>query len=308
MLGITQGMYPQHLGPEFIDIYGGEIVSVRIAEKKKPKSERDYVIVEGFKLAANGAVGKTNEEKSWLYDPKYNMQTTISGQLGLSMWAERLVKASPTCQFIQMNTDGVTIRIPRKDYDKCIFETEELMHEINMTYEAVTYKKMVIMDVNNYAAQYENGSCKFKGLFEINKELHKDPSMKIVPIALAEYFFNGVPIKETIHNHKNIYDFCLRLRTDSRFLAQFHYIDEGKLSIKNLSKTTRYYISNSGGSLYKKATDSSKLIGVNVGFITTVLNNVGNMDIESRNINYDFYIKECRKIIDQIKDRQLSLF
>ena len=53
-LAITQNLYPEHLGPEFIDNYDKEIVSVRLGEKKKPKKERDFVIVEGFKLAANG--------------------------------------------------------------------------------------------------------------------------------------------------------------------------------------------------------------------------------------------------------------
>lgn len=53
-LAITQNLYPKHLGSEFIDIYDKEIVSVRLKEKKKPKKERDFVIVEGFKLAANG--------------------------------------------------------------------------------------------------------------------------------------------------------------------------------------------------------------------------------------------------------------
>ena len=54
-LAITQNLYPEHLGPEFIDIYDKEIVSVRLGEKKKPKKERDFVIVEGIKLAANGS-------------------------------------------------------------------------------------------------------------------------------------------------------------------------------------------------------------------------------------------------------------
>lgn len=103
-LAITQGIYPEHLGPEFIDIYDGEIVSVRTKEKKKPKKERDFVIVEGFKLASNGAYGKTNEAKSWLYDPLYTMKTTIPGQILISMWVERLVENSPTSQLLQVNT------------------------------------------------------------------------------------------------------------------------------------------------------------------------------------------------------------
>ena len=103
-LAITQNLYPKHLGSEFIDIYDKEIVSVRLNEKKKPKKERDFVIVEGFKLAANGSYGKTNEEKSWLYDPLYTMKTTISGQILISMWADKLVSASPSLQILQINT------------------------------------------------------------------------------------------------------------------------------------------------------------------------------------------------------------
>jgi len=77
-LAIQQGLYPEHLGTEFLDIYAGEIVNVRLAEKKKPKKERDFVIVEGFKLASNGSYGKTNSEDSYLYDPlykNYNIRT-----------------------------------------------------------------------------------------------------------------------------------------------------------------------------------------------------------------------------------------
>ena len=102
-LAITQGLYPEHLGPEWIDIYNGEIVSVRLSEKKKLK-DRDFVIIEGFKLAANGSYGKTNEANSWLYDPLYAMKTTISGQIFISMWTEHICENIPDCTVLQINT------------------------------------------------------------------------------------------------------------------------------------------------------------------------------------------------------------
>ena len=108
MLGITQGLYPNHLGPQFVNIYRDEVVYKRLAEKKKPKEERDLVIVEGLKLAANGTYGKTNEEKSWLYDPEYTLKTTISGQLFISMWLEKICENIPDCTVLQVNTDGIT--------------------------------------------------------------------------------------------------------------------------------------------------------------------------------------------------------
>lgn len=307
-LGITQGLYPEHLGKEFIDIYDGEIVSVRMKEKKKPKKERDFVIVEGFKLAANGSYGKSNSDDSFLYDPLYTMKTTVSGQILISMWVEQLIKVAPTCQIIQINTDGVTIRVLKSDYDNCIKATEQLMLETEMSYEANEYSKMVIQDVNNYAAEYVSGGYKYKGLFEIDKELHKDPSMRIVPIALSNYFFKNIPIKETLENHSDIFDFCLRLKVNKDWKAQYKFIFGNEIKTKILSKNTRYYISNSGGSLYKKNVKDDRITGVNVGFVTTIFNDFINKPMKDYNINYKFYLTECRKIIDSIENKQLSLF
>lgn len=103
-LAINQRLYPEHLGLGFLDIYDGEIVSVRMKEKHKPKKERDFVIVEGFKLAANGFYGKTNSEDSFAYDPLYTLKTTISGQIMISMWIEKLVKAIKNLTILQVNT------------------------------------------------------------------------------------------------------------------------------------------------------------------------------------------------------------
>lgn len=306
MLAITQGLYPKHLGPEFIDIYWGEIVSKRLEEKKKPKSERDFVIVEGFKLAANGSYGKTKEESSWLYDPLYALKTTVSGQIFISMWAEYICENIPHTTILQINTDGITFKLPKKHKDLLLKLSDEITSKCKLTYEMNEYTKMVIRDVNNYSSKYTDGKIKHKGDFEIDKELHKDPSMRIVSIALEKYFFEGIPISKTICEHSNIYDFCLRLRTNSDSKAYFKYASSSNLVSIPLSKTTRYYISNSGG--YLEKVFSSSTVGVNVGFVTTIFNNYISKEISDYNINYKFYILEARKIIDQIEDNQLTLF
>lgn len=178
-----------------------------------------------------------------------------------------------------------------------------------MSYELNAYKTMIIQDVNNYIGEYESGDCKYKGLFEIDPELHKDPSMRIVPIALSNYFIKGIPIKDTIMNHTNIYDFCMRLRVNRSYKAIFTYITEGlQLGYKQLSKNTRYYVSNKGGFLHKKEVNSGKLIGVNVGTVTTIFNDYFEREMPDYDINYKFYIKECAKILGSIENSQLTLF
>ena len=53
-IAVQNDLFPEHLGPIFSKIYNDNIVSVRLTEKQKPKKERDPVIMEGLKLAANG--------------------------------------------------------------------------------------------------------------------------------------------------------------------------------------------------------------------------------------------------------------
>lgn len=148
-LAIQLGLYPEHLGPEFLEIYDKDIVSVRLAEKVKPKKERDMVIMEGFKLSANGIYGKSGEESSLLYDPLYTMKTTIGGQMFISLWTEKLVKAIPEIKFLQHNTDGITYLLPRKDLDKAKAVSKEMTDLTGLYIEDNIYTKMVIRDVNN---------------------------------------------------------------------------------------------------------------------------------------------------------------
>lgn len=165
---------------------------------------------------------------------------------------------------------------------------------------------MVVVDVNNYSAQYESGDYKYKGLFEIYTELHKDPSMKIIPIALSNYFFKNIPILETLKNHSDIYDFCLRLKINKDWEAQYKFIKDFSINTKILSKNTRYYVTNSGGSLYKHNIKDNRISGVCVGNVVTIFNDY--FESDNYNINYSFYLKECKKIIDNIENKQLTLF
>lgn len=311
-LEITQGIFPEHLGKEFIEILDKEIVSVRKAEKKRPKKERRFTIVEGLKLCANGSYGKSNEETSFLYDPLYTMKTTIPGQIVISMWIERLCENISNIQILQVNTDGWTFKIKRKDVEKAIKVSDELMNLTGLTYEVNYYKQMIIKDVNNYTAEYvdntpENEHIKYKGCFEIDKDYHKDNSMRIVPIALKNYFINNIPISETIRNHKNIYDFCIRLKCNHSSRALYEYLDDNdKVASITLSRTTRYFVSKKGGALSIYYNGSNSPNKVNKGYTVTLFNNF--IEKEDYNINYNFYEIETNKIIDTIIDNQLKLF
>lgn len=308
-------LYPEHLGIQFMKQYSG-FIDRRIEEKHKPKNERDNVLIEGYKLVLNGAYGKSNEEKSFLYDPLYTFKTTIAGQLFISMWSERMVEAVPELQFIQTNTDGQTIRIPRSKLNLIRQVNEQLTKETSLVIEEVFYSKMCIRDVNNYIGIYEdstreNEHIKLKGDFEIDKEFHKDPSMRIVPLAVKEYFAYGIPIEETIKNNRDIFNFCMRLKTNSKSTPYLRHFDNNMNIVETpLHRTTRYYISKGrqAGSLFKKFTDG-RITGVNIGYSVRLFNKMFKCDNwEDYKIDYQFYLTEARKLINPLTMKPLSLF
>lgn len=285
-----------------------------MTEKHKPKGQQDFPIIEGYKLMLNGAYGKSNEETSFLYDPLYTFKTTIAGQIFICMWSERMIEACPEIKFLQTNTDGQTVLIPRDKVEALRQVNQQLTKETSLVIEEVEYSKMIIRDVNNYLSVYsdstkENPHIKMKGDFEVDKEYHKDPSMRIVPLAVKEYFVNNIPIEETIRNHTDIFDFCLRLKLNSKTKGIFkHFNDKFEIVDSPLQRTTRYYISSGlkSGSLIKDFGD--KISGINIGFQAVLFNKFEKKNIKDYNINYSFYIQEANKLKNAVSDGQLSLF
>jgi len=307
-------LYPEHLGIQFMDQYVG-FIDTRIAEKHKPKEERDNVLIEGFKLIVNGAYGKSNEEKSFLYDPLYTFKTTIAGQIFICMWAERLVEASPELTFLQANTDGITIRIPKHRLEAIRKANEQLTKETTLIIEEAFYSKMFIRDVNNYGAVYtdstpEHEHIKLKGDFEVDKEFHKDPSMRIVPLAVKNYFVYGIPVEETIKKDRDIFNFCMQLKTNSSSNAFFRHLVDGNLIDEQLHRMTRYLVTKGkdSGILLKKFQDG-RITGINVGYSVTLFNKVYHLDNwDDYRLDYQFYITEANKLKNPLIMKELDLF
>lgn len=305
-IAVINKLFPDHLGYKFCDIYE-DILKQRIAAKKIG----NMTISDGFKLSLNSVYGKSNDEYSFLYDPLYTMKTTLNGQLMLAMLAEELVDSCGNfITILQINTDGITVRLHRDLLDQYNNVCKGWEWDTKLTLEYVEYSKMVIRDVNNYLAVTTKGKVKYKGAFEIEKELHKDNSFKIIPIALSEYFVNNIPIEQTIKNHKNIYDFCGRQKFKGKDYGETHelYYDENNLAIDKIikqQKNVRYYLSNKGFNFIKKYAKGSTEF-IHKGLNVTIFNKYELKD--DYNINYNFYIKETQKELDNIITNQLELF
>jgi hypothetical protein len=317
-LPIAFQFYIRHLGPEFLEVYKDNIVDVRLAEKQKPKKEQDKAIVDGYKEAANVPYGKSNEATSFLYDPLYTMKTTVSGQLSLSVLMERLGENIPDLKLLMFNTDGFEVKIPR-EHEKLYYEICNTWEkEFKLVLEFDNYSKMWIRDVNNYGCVTESNKIKNKGAFEVDKVIgaepayHKDNSFRIVPLALQEYFTKGTPIEQTILNHTNIYDFCGRQKFGRDSRGKIHYIGKDKDDypvevVEKQQKNVRYFITKKGATFIKYYSKGTTEF-INKGYQVTIFNKYVEMDMKDYNINYNYYIKEAQKEINNIEDKQLSLF
>lgn len=211
--------------------------------------------------------------------------------------------------------DGQTIYIPRNKLKLIREVNEQLTRETTLVIEEIFYSKMIVRDVNSYIAVYDDSTkehehLKLKGAYEIDKEYHKDPSMRIVPLAVKDYFVYGTSIIETIKNHKDIFDFCLLLKINSTSTAVIKELQkDGTIKEYNLDRTTRYYINNTGKTCIVKQFDENRASGVNVGYSVQLFNQFEKKEnFLDYKVDYNFYISEARKLIDAIEDKQLTLF
>jgi len=315
-IAIANKLYPKHLGQVFCDIYEEDIVNVRMNEKRK-KELGDKAIIDGFKESANATFGNSNQPYSWLYDPLYTMKTTINGQLIISMLCEKLLQIENSF-IIQANTDGITMKLPKKSIDQYYKICNEWMKLTKWELEYAEYNKMIIFDVNNYLAFYLNGKYKAKGKCEFeNIPLHKNKSFSIIPYTFYQYFSKNKEIEEIILNHTNIFDFCAGVRAkksekqgNSHF--ELHYIKNGELHKDMLSKTVRYYISKVGKYLYKtyekgsiEHVEAPKKIGkYNKDWKVTYFNKKFNVsNFKDYNIDYSYYISKVREWIMTVEDK-----
>lgn len=269
-LSFRNKLHPAHI-PEkvFSRIYEGFYKDRKKYDKKDP---RNYVL----KIILNGSYGLSKDKFSFLYDPKWQLAICINGQLILTLLTERIMEYVPEATIIFENTDGAMYRIKRSSYEQLQKACDEIADIVNIPLETQECEKIIIRDVNNYINVISKSNIKFKGVFEIDRDYHKNHSKRINTIALGEYFINNIPIEHTILNHlkgnstsiikewnyeadepifyehHGIYDYCIGAKMKGgnelykRTVQNFKVVDE------EIGKMNRYFISNSGYELIKK--------------------------------------------------------
>jgi hypothetical protein len=282
-----------------------------IAKRLNAKKNKQKNIADTFKIVVNSVFGKMGFKPSWLYDPKAMLQTTVNGQLLLLVLIDRLILSG--FKVISANTDGIITIVPKKMAKMYLKICEEWSKEMKYELEYTKYSKYIRRDVNNYIAIPANykseKEIKLKGTFskELYKDLAKGYNKPIVAIAVYNYFVHNTPIEYTIRNHQDILDFCIAKKSDKKY-GIYYIIIKGTAFIKEtLQLTNRYYISKGGGKLIKQEANKRTWIEFESGYNVRILNNLPTskgkyiLNPKSYDINYQYYIRETRKIIKGVE-------
>ena len=323
---INNKIFPKHLGSAYISFYR------KLTERRMDyKFQGNKLKANGLKIAINKLFGSMGFKESWLYDYKAFLKTTINGQLYLMSLIEILYLAG--FKTVYANTDGITCVVPKDKIDKFRVAYKAWEQSYGFNLEEDLFKKMFVRDVNNFLVKKEDNKIKARGVYKYDSYIEKygefDVSNSftnpIVSLAAKCYLLDDTSIEDTIRNHKDIFDFCICRKTGS----QFKNILRNGDTEEQLQQTIRYFISNSNNKLFKikkvlkkvgiqditmsdgtvltqtslfdlpKEVEINSETDVSVGRNITIFNDY--FKSENYNIDYEYYILETKKLIDEFK-------
>ena len=201
----TLGLYPQSMGPAFLEAYD-KLIKSRISDKQAKRT----TAANGKKIVVNGAGGKFSDPFSTLYGPDLTVQMTVTGQLALLLYIEMLELSG--IQVISANTDGVTSLVPKdklKIYEQC---GQQWQFITGFILEGTDYSAYYAANVNSYFAVKVGAKTikdiKVKGPYsevgsQSGTQLDTNPTTQICTDAVKQLLLDGAPIEQTIKNCKN---------------------------------------------------------------------------------------------------------
>lgn len=255
-----------------------------------------------LKIVINSIYGKLGYAYGELYDRLAVLNVTINGQLMIMMLCEELELND--IEVISANTDGIVVKL--YPTQKTIFDdiADRWKQLTKLGADAEEYKAYINRDINNYVIEELNSKRTYKGAlnpFMYLVDLQKGYDMPIVAQAVVAYFLDNKPIMETLYECTNILDFCKTQNIGRQFHVEIASVKNGEIVIEEYQRNIRYFISHSGSDIFKVHNDTKTKSKLCAGYKAKIINTLDDKRIELRNINYNYYYKECMKIIDPIK-------
>ncbi len=223
------------------------ILMERIAMKKArdPKEQPRKIVL-------NATFGASKDRYNKLYDPLQANNLCIANQLFI---VDLLEKLEGHCELIQSNTDGVLLKLYRKEDEekiKSICSEWEKRTGFSLGYDK--YRKVIQRDVNNYILVDEKGNLERKG--GVVKKLKRlDNDLPIVNKAVVDYFVYGTPVEETVLGSDRLIDFQKITKISNKYDYGSH---NGQILNEKVHRCFASLDPNDG-MLYKKHKDKDTL-------------------------------------------------
>lgn len=300
---------PAHLSEKLLNIYT-HFYKERI--RLKPFSKKDKKIkgiVDAYKLILNSCFGKFGSMDSWLFDAQTMFSVTLTGELSLLMLIEAFEQNG--INVISANSDGVTTMFQKSKLELKQSIVKEWEKLTKFEIETVRFKWFKYLNVNSYIACTEENKYKYKNVFVSDVELYKNPSKRIIPLALQQYFINGIKPEDFIPKHKDILDFCIRGKGNKSTDLYLVYNNGSK---EKTSSILRYYLTTKDNApeLFKIGTGTKdNEINANQNAPNElgvqriqVFNKIEEFDYQ---IDYNQYIYQTYRIIAKIEKNKKDL-
>jgi hypothetical protein len=283
---LNQGLYPHHLGPNFLRVYA-QLVGRRLAAK----AAGNKVIADSLKITINGSFGKLGNKYSVLYSPDLLIQVTVTGQLSLLMLIERLEIRG--IQVVSANTDGIVIKCPKVRHAEMEGIIAQWERDTGFQTEETAYRAIYSRDVNNYIAIKPDGTTKNKGAYanpwadkkNLALRLHKNPTNQICVEAVEAFLTKGVPILQTIRECKDIRKF-VSVRT-----VKGGAVKDGQY----LGKSIRWYYATEQGGEMVYASNGNKVPRSDGAMPLLEL-----PEVFPDNVDYDRYEVDAYRILSDV--------
>lgn len=284
-----------------------EIVEYLINERVVAKRAGDSTTAEALKIVINSIFGKLGFANGFMYDRKALLQVTLNGQLALFMLIEDLELNG--FKVISANTDGIVTEIDRdreSEY-QAICEKWEQYTKFNLEY--ANYEKYIRVNVNSYMSLKDGDKpidkrVKYKG--SMNPYLYRENLTKgfnapIVSIAIANYYLHNKSVMNTLVECSNILLFSKTQNVNSKYEIVYKDVIKGVIVETKLQRNNRYYISNTGGSLFKVDSNTKAESSLIAGERVRLCNQLTTTPVKELDINYKYYYDEAMKLINQVE-------
>lgn len=192
------------------------IYDKRLALKAQGKKKEQAPL----KIVLNGTYGICKDKNNKAYDPRNANLICVNGQLLLLDLLEKL-ECVPSFELIQSNTDGLIIKINKKDFEAVDDICYEWEHRTKMNLEFDYIKEIWQKDVNNYVFVQFDGKVEKKGAYV--KELSPiDNDLPIINKAIVDYMLKGISPRETINTCNDLIQFQKICKLTRKFHCVFH--------------------------------------------------------------------------------------